>query len=126
MTRSDIRDPALHGILWNWGPVADALPDKCGVSDLDGVIERNGRFLVLETKRPGERLSMGQRLMLKAFARLPQFEVFILRGDPHIGHTTNIQRMNARGELYSTEWCIAQFGTYVRRWFDQPPPSKDI
>jgi len=46
--------------------------------------ERCGRFLFLEVKR-GESLSDGQKYMLEALARIPQFDVVIvhsLQADP--------------------------------------------
>ena len=42
---TDIKNPQLIGTLWNWRPVAELLPGKAGVSDIDGVIEHNGHFI---------------------------------------------------------------------------------
>lgn len=46
-------------------------------TNLDGVTERLGQFLLIETKT-GEPISVGQQRMLKAFAALPQFTVVIV------------------------------------------------
>ena len=82
---TDIRNPALRGVLWNWKPIADALPGKMGVSDLDGIIERKGRFLVFECKKPEEPMPVGQQILLRALNREPHFTVLWIIGDPHTG-----------------------------------------
>jgi len=50
-------------------------------SNIDGIAERNGKFLVMEWKRPQERLSEGQRKLLQAFAKTPNFTVLIIEGN---------------------------------------------
>ena len=44
-------------------------------SDIDGVIESNGHFLVFEVKRPGEETSVGQEIMLRALSKISIFTV---------------------------------------------------
>ena len=42
-------------------------------SNVDGIAERNGYFLILEWKRPGEKMSEGQKRMLHALVRPMRF-----------------------------------------------------
>jgi hypothetical protein len=49
-------------------------------SNIDGVYERRGRFLVLEFKRPGEQFGIGQEILLKALAAVETFQVWIVTG----------------------------------------------
>ena len=70
---------------WDWGPLYGCFEvngkNSISPSDLDFCVERNGRFLVFETKQPGEKLSVGQAIMLGALARTyPLFVVFIVTG----------------------------------------------
>jgi len=95
--KTDIKNPALRGVLWNWKPVADALPGRCGVSDIDGVIERRGHFMVLETKRPGEKIPTGQLIMLKALAALPKFHVLVITGNIDTGAISGYQAVTEDG-----------------------------
>jgi len=44
-------------------------------SNVDGIAERNGYFLILEWKRLGEKMSEGQKRLLKALAANPKFMV---------------------------------------------------
>jgi hypothetical protein len=50
-------------------------------SNVDGMLERNGQFLILEWKRPKEKISEGQRIMLQALAAKPSFMVVIIYGN---------------------------------------------
>jgi hypothetical protein len=50
-------------------------------SNVDGIAERNGQFLILEWKRPQEKVSDGQRIMLQALAAKPSFMVVIIYGN---------------------------------------------
>lgn len=50
-------------------------------SNIDMVMERHGKFLIGEWKRPNEEISVGQQILLKQFAKLPQFTVLIVVGD---------------------------------------------
>jgi len=48
----------------------DALPGRVAPTDLDFVLERGGRVLIMEYKPKGALLSMGQRLTLRTFVRM--------------------------------------------------------
>jgi hypothetical protein len=50
-------------------------------SNIDGIAERNGKFLVMEWKRPNEKVSEGQKRLLQAFAKTPKFTVVIVQGN---------------------------------------------
>jgi len=114
--KTDIRNLALRGVVWNWKPVADALPGRCGVSDLDGVIERRGHFLILETKRPGEQLPVGQLIMLKALAALPNFLVLVVSGDIDSGVISEYYKMEAHG--LGPRRSGKALPAKIARWFD--------
>lgn len=54
-------------------------------SNVDGIAERNGHFLVMEWKRNGEKISEGQKRLLKALAATPRFMVVIIYGNTDNG-----------------------------------------
>ena len=58
-------------------------------SNIDGIAERNGKFLVMEWKRPNEKVSDGQRRLLQAFAKKPDFTVLIIEGNTDEGLVVN-------------------------------------
>lgn len=65
---------------WPLGIFDDALGGKASMTDIDGIVERKGRFLALEFKRPGANLPSGQQIFLARLACLPEFTVFIVWG----------------------------------------------
>lgn len=112
---TNIRTRSLRGVLWNWKPVADLMPGRMGVMDIDGIVERHGQFLVMECKRPGEEVSRGQAITLHALGALPEFTVLILEGDRTTGEVHKWRRVwdNGWGPWYDGP----DFPDAVRRWF---------
>ena len=53
---------------------------KAMPSNIDMVFERKGKFLVGEWKRTNEEISVGQKILLKQLAILPNFTVLIING----------------------------------------------
>lgn len=51
------------------------------MGDIDGMVERNGYFLWVETKRPNTPLSKGQSIMFEALAKKPDFTVIVIWGE---------------------------------------------
>lgn len=69
--------------LWDWGCL-----DGCfGVTrikptDIDGLIERNGYFLAIETKLPGVDIPQGQTIMFQGLIETGYFMILIVWGHP--------------------------------------------
>jgi hypothetical protein len=81
MTIRDIDD--FISSLWDWGILKGCFGDtKIEPTDIDGIVERNGHFLVLETKKPGNPLVQGQRIMFNRLLELKMFTVLIIWGHP--------------------------------------------
>ena len=115
---SYMRNKNLLGTLTNWEHVIDALPGKCGVSDIDGIIEKNGYFLVLESKNYGERLPLGQEILLRQLSLLKGFAVVIITMDRKTGDVYGIQRVT-KGSLGETEMSdTEELSELVAQWFD--------
>lgn len=67
---------------WDWSWLTSAFTDGVRVMDIDALVERNGRFLAFETKPIGVAPPRGQKLALERLARLPEFTVGVLEGEP--------------------------------------------
>lgn len=66
-----------------WDFLAGLLPHGINPTDVDLMYERRGHFLVLEGKRTGASVRLGQRRFLDALARLrPWFFVIHFYGTP--------------------------------------------
>lgn len=111
-------DRTVHLGLRDFRWVADALPGRVAPTDFDSVLEKNGRFLVLELKPPGGSLPMGQRLTFKALVRTGFFDVWVV-WETKAGETVEVGVVDRHGNVSvpgrtSTE-SLAQ---RVRQWYD--------
>jgi hypothetical protein len=88
-------------------------------SDLDGIAERNGKFFVMEWKRPKEKVSVGQRIMLQALAGKADFIVVIVIGDTDNG--MNIQEfflVQPHGSCIKIGTSKQEFIAYYKQWYE--------
>jgi len=98
--------------LWDWGFL-----DQCfgatgiRVSDLDGIVERNGRFLVIEAKGTGQAVPVGQARLFRAFVNTGLFTVLVLWGE-----TNKPARMSAFPGP-ATACTTADILDFVTVWF---------
>ena len=87
-------------------------------SNVDGIAERNGQFLILEWKRPGEKVSEGQRIMLQALASKPSFMVVIIYGNTD--NETVIDSywlLTPEGKPIKTGIGFESFKEFYRDWY---------
>lgn len=67
--------------IWDWGFLDVCFhPTRIKVTDVDGFIERNGLFLVIETKLPDVDIPQGQAIMFDSLIRTGIFQVLIIWG----------------------------------------------
>ena len=105
----------------DYGDLIGLLPNNPNFcpSDLDGIAERNGKFLILEWKRPGEKVSKGQQYMLQALAGKQDFIVLIVIGDTDNG--INIKEfflVQAMGSCIKVGGTKQEFINYYKQWFE--------
>lgn len=81
MAYDNIRNMNNASQMWDWSPFNDCFGGKIQMGDIDGMVERNGYFLMVETKRPGVKLNTGQSIMFEAFARMPNCTVIVIWGE---------------------------------------------
>ena len=94
-------------------------------SDLDGIAERNGHFLIMEWKRPGEKMSEGQKRLLKALAANPKFMVVVIIGNTDDG--ANIQeywQYASDGKVFKAGIGFESFKAFYRLWYDYADGNK--
>lgn len=121
-----INNPDLYmqGV-WDW-----AILDGCfgntriKPTDVDGLVERNGKFLVLETKSPGARLPEGQEITFKSLVRNVGAVVIVIWGEQNTA-----QRVKVFSRKYPNgiEQAIdnKQLRAWVSSWFDEANAQKD-
>jgi hypothetical protein len=88
--------------------------------NIDMVFERKGYFFVGEWKRPSERISMGQEIMLKALARQNKFVVVLITGWQTEEETTveEVTRITITGEYQSVGKSLEDLRQYLSMWYD--------
>lgn len=77
------QDGCYRAELWDWTPFNDCFGDSgIRISDIDGMVERNGLFLMLDGKREGTMLKTGQLRLYKQFAATKAGTAIVFYGDP--------------------------------------------
>jgi hypothetical protein len=89
--------------LWDWGFLNSALPGKIRPMDIDGIVERNGHFLVLEGKSLGASMSTGQRITLENLSEKPKVHVLILYGEPKSSKPEKMRLLDHHSEPVSCD-----------------------
>lgn len=113
-----MRNPDAKHI--DYGFMKGAIPDNPNFmpSNIDGIIERNGSFMVLEWKRPKEKISKGQERLLKALAQ-NGIAVVIICGDTDNGlNFDHCWILNAKGECEVKYTTYKDFLEYYKFWYE--------
>ena len=94
----------------------DLMIGKLCPSDIDMVLERKGWFLFGEWKRPGEEVSEGQRIMLRALHKVPRVTVLIIEGDTDDGMMVSNFWQLIEGKLVKMGDSVDSLRDYVKDW----------
>jgi hypothetical protein len=113
---------------WEW--LNDAFkPSKITLTDIDAIVERNGQFLVIETKNSNH-LPQGQKILLEQLVRKGNFTIFYVVGKNKDNITfleiwgldKNKKIMKYKQQKPSGE-ILFQF---VKKWFKMVENHKEI
>ena len=115
---SNIRNLEVYeNSFWDWTPYNSCFGDTMiRISDVDGIVERKGKFLFLETKRPDELLTIGQRRLHDALRETGLFWVLVIRGERNtpINYSLRIKGMPEEKKNVTGEDEIKKV---VQKWF---------
>lgn len=108
--------------FWDWEFLNECFRSGIQVSDIDGIVERRGFFLVLETKQPGVQSSKGQRVMLENLVRTGYFTVVYVWGFPEKPEEIEILAPTSWGErseikITKSPSSVGHLQDVVRHWF---------
>lgn len=88
-------------------------------SNLDMVIERFGQFLIGEWKRPSEKISLGQEILLKRLASKEDFVVLLIEGDTDDGMVVNrIEAITKDGSLTHIGDDVNALKGFIKFWYE--------
>jgi hypothetical protein len=76
---------AFDASLWDWGILKGCFGDKISPTDVDGLVERKGYFLLLEAKKVGTPLKYAQELLHRRLREIQppnRFTTVVIWGHP--------------------------------------------
>lgn len=102
------------------GVLDECFPGKIGMSDIDGIVEIRGYFLILEWKAPGGALTTGQRIMFERMTGLSgRLTIIVVCGDPQTMAISSLQVFSGGKagpvEEYSLERLKARVSAWAKR-----------
>lgn len=68
--------------VWDWGILSGCFGNtQISPTDIDGFVERKGKFLILETKAPGVEVKRGQEITFEALVKFAGAVVIVIWGN---------------------------------------------
>ena len=119
---------AYFASLWDWGILDGCFGEtKIRPTDLDGLVERNGQFLVIETKLPGVKIGEGQLLTFEAMVKDPRFWIMFIWGRPGMPEEIEVWHGASRKKYVPAD--LDKLRLVVGGWFDHvnsmPDPDSE-
>jgi hypothetical protein len=111
-------DYAYRNSLWDWTPLNECFQGtNIRVTDIDGFVERNGRFLVIETKKPNEEVPQGQSITFEALVRTGVFTIFVVWGARGIPQEIKVLTRDGRNNKHYLKADMGLLQKIVTEWF---------
>lgn len=103
--------------IWDWQRLAPCFPRGILPTDIDGFVELNDRFLLIEGKKTGVPLKEGQRKTFERLFRLNRmvegvFTIIVIWGNAKAGRVDRLQFWPS--DPIDADW--PQFMAYVQAW----------
>lgn len=114
----------------------DCFGGKIRLTDVDGEVERNGRFLRLEIKSPGKDIPIGQQILFRQLIDTGIYDIFVLWGNsgtqvkeitldgvsvlvikPGNPSITNLRWYRHDGKIHNQECDLDQAHNLIERWY---------
>lgn len=105
------------GQLWDWSVLNGCFGDtKIAPTDVDGLVEHNGHFLMLEAKNSGVTIPVGQAILHNAWLSY-RHSLIVIYGDP--GKPTRLEcyLFGSRKPRISDPATIELLRAMVNYWF---------
>lgn len=103
--------------LWDWACLDGCFGDtNIRITDVDGLVERNGMYLLLEAKSPGVQIKKGQAIMYERLARLRCFTVLIVWGKAN--QPERIQVTSYKSSRTIENASIESLRGVVKEWYE--------
>lgn len=112
-----INDPVAYAASqWDWSIFDGCFGEtKIKPTDIDGMVERNGKFLVIETKLPNVDIPQGQLITFRSLVNLGVFSILIIWGHP--GKPIKAQLLNTKTNLVFQNVTLEKLRDIMRQWY---------
>ena len=85
-------------------------------TDIDGLVERKGKFLFIETKRNGVAIPTGQEIMYNGLINTGAFTVLVIWGDN--GDPKRIRLITSKVQKIYENTNLDQLRDIVSQWYE--------
>jgi hypothetical protein len=103
--------------IWDWAILRGCFGEtRIEPTDIDGFVERNGRFLVIETKAPYVEVKTGQMITFKRLIDTGYFTIVLVWGKP--GKPEKIVLMTRQTTIEYDSVDIEKLRKIVGSWFE--------
>lgn len=99
--------------LADWGLIEDCFRGKVSPTDIDGLVERNGHFLLLEGKSRGVKIKVGQEILLREWAAKPHCTAIVFWGP--LSDPNRLRWMHGH-DVIEVDGDLARLRAWLRRW----------
>ena len=108
-----------------------SIGSNIGISDIDGMVERNGRLLLFEIKRPGERFNPAQARKITYSTELLYPDVQWVAVEFNAGDSHLRRQWVQRGEWVKVPAAVVSDDSFVKEivdwyhWANKQPPAQN-
>lgn len=103
--------------IWDWSILDGCFGEtKIKPTDIDGFIERHGKFLVIETKKKNTPIKDGQLITFRNLVKTGIFSVLIVWGEKN--KPEKIRKMTRNGEIEFDNTNLEKLRQLVSDWFE--------
>jgi hypothetical protein len=104
--------------LWDWGFLDECFGDTgISISDLDGIVERNGWILALEAKGSGKQIPRGQVRTFRVLAS-KGFTILVIWGEPNAPESMQVWYPHREEPQRPRPARLDDVKDIVSRWFN--------
>lgn len=108
---------AFKDSMWDWKVLRGCFGNtKIEPTDIDGFVERNGNFLVIETKLPGVEIKTGQIITFTQLVKDKRFSVLFIWGAP--GDPKRLELWRDKSKREYAEADMETLRQVVSNWFN--------
>lgn len=97
-------------------------PTRIKPTDIDGFVERKGKFLVLETKSPEVEVPEGQQIAFDSLVKTGYFSILVMWGEKN--HPQKAKLITRKGEFDYDPCDADKCKQIVTKWFQYAESSE--